>query len=307
MRVVVTGGGGFIGEHLIRLLLTRQAITDITIFDIRKVPPTAGCRDVRVVEGDVRDRTAVLAVVQRADAVVHLAARVSVPESVTTPVGTHDVNCTGTVNVLDACRRTGAHMVFTSSAAVYGDREGTILHEHFPVDPQSPYAASKAAAEANTLAFMAAYGMPTLVLRLFNVYGPGQREHAYPAVIPAFVRAAVTNRPVILHGDGTHTRDFVYVGTVARVLADAVEHQLYSTQPVNVASGTGTSLNELVDELSHVVGHPLVVRREGPRPGDIAHSRADVDRMRTMFPRVTPVELTTGLSTTLSWARNHCR
>ena len=183
-------------------------------------------------------------------AIVHLAARPSVPRSLADPVASHLANATGTVEVLEAARRTGAHVVVASSSSVYGATATLPKREDLPTRPMSPYAASKLATEAYTNAYAHSFGLPTLALRFFNVFGPRQPAgHAYAAVVPTFVDAALAGRPLPIDGDGRQTRDFTYVDTVAAVIADAVVRRVTDPDPVNLAFGTRTDLLTLVELL----------------------------------------------------------
>jgi UDP-glucose 4-epimerase len=218
MRVLITCGASFIGGNLCARLCADRRIDSVTVLNCL----TTGRRsnlaglDIEFMDGSVRDREVVAAAVGNADAVVHLAAQVSVAASADDPVGTHEVNATGTLNVLEAARRAGtAQVIVASSAAVYGDALRSPTDESVPTSPRTIYGSSKLAAEAHALAYGASLGVGTLALRFFNVFGPLQRpDSSYAAVIPAFVSAAVDGRPVTVNGDGAQTRDFVYVGTV---------------------------------------------------------------------------------------------
>jgi UDP-glucose 4-epimerase len=170
--------------------------------------------------------------------------------------------------------------------------------------PMSPYAVSKLATEAYLAAFHHCYGLGVLPFRFFNVFGPLQPAgHAYAAVVPAFVDAALAGRPLQVHGDGGQTRDFTYVGTVTRVLANAVLRRVVHPDPVNLAFGTRTSLTELVAELESVLGRPVAVEHTEPRAGDVRDSQADNSRLRSLFPDVQPVPLREGLERTVEWFR----
>jgi len=235
---------------------------------------------------------------------VHLAARPSVPRSLLDPVASHEVNATGTLYVLEAARPAGAHVVVASSSSVYGDTPTLPKHEDLPTRPLSPYAVSKLATEGYALGHSASFGLPTLAFRFFNVYGPLQAAgHAYAAVVPAFVSAALSGEPVVVHGDGRQTRDFTYVGTVARVLADAVLRRTCSPVPVNLALGTRSSLLDLLTALEGVLGAP--VRRDfvDPRRGDVRDSQASSQRLLELFPDVSAVPLERGLAETVAWFR----
>src|SRR4051794_8917941 len=207
--------------------------------------------DVEFVSGSVLNRELLDKVMADADAVVHLAARPSVPRSLADPLATHEANATGTLNVLEAGRRRGAYVLVASSSSVYGDTVELPKHEDLPTRPLSPYGASKLAAEAYVLAYAASFGLPVLALRFFNVYGPLQSAgHAYSAVIPRFIDAALHGEPLVVHGDGLQTRDFTFVGTVVTLLADAVLHRVTSERPVNLAFGTRVSVLELTERMS---------------------------------------------------------
>jgi UDP-glucose 4-epimerase len=185
---------------------------------------------------------------------------------------------------------------------VYGSTAELPKHEELAPRPLSPYAASKLATEAYALAYGAAFGLPVQVFRFFNVYGPLQpADHAYAAVVPAFVTAALHDRPLTIYGDGKQTRDFTYVGTVAQILAEAVADGVTSDAPVNLAFGSRVSLLELVEQLSLIFERPLAVEHQPARAGDVRDSQASNDRLRRLFPAVRPVELDEGLRATVQW------
>ena len=219
-------------------------------------------------------------------------------------MASHLANATGTVAVLEAARRTGAHVVVASSSSVYGANPQLPKHEDLAARPRSPYAASKLATEAYTNAYAHSFGMDTLAFRFFNVFGPRQPAgHAYAAVVPAFVDAALSGRPLTIFGDGTQSRDFTYVDTVTAVLADAVVRRVADPDPVNLAFGTRTDLLTLVALLEAELGHPVVRQHQPRRAGDVSHSQADGSRLRDRFPDVTATPLEEGLSTTIDWMR----
>lgn len=305
MDIAVTGGAGFIGANLARELLGRGH--RVTVLDDLSTGHRANLEglDATFVEGSILDDDALDAVVAGARSVVHLAARPSVPGSVLDPVATHRTNATGTVSVLEAVRRHGVgHVVVASSSAVYGANPALPKHEDLVPLPVSPYAASKLATEQYALAWAASYGLAALAFRFFNVFGPLQpADHDYAAVVPAFVDAALAGRPLPVHGDGTQSRDFTFVGDVVRVLADAVEQGIAHPAPVNLAFGTRTTLLELIAELEGVLGTPLERDHQPLRPGDVAHSQADQRRFRELFPDVRPVPLADGLAATVDWFR----
>jgi len=304
MRVLVTGGAGFIGANLCRDLAARPEINQVVAFDDLSTGAEANIAGtgVQLVKASILDRPLLASAVAEADAVVHLAARPSVPRSLADPVATHEVNVTGTLNVLEECRRRSTYVVAASSSSVYGSTAVLPKHEDLPTRPLSPYAASKLAGEAYLLAYLSSFAVPALALRFFNVYGPLQSaDHAYAAVIPAFVSAALRGEPLPVYGDGTQTRDFTYVSTVTSVLADAVIRKTTCDTPVNLAFGTRVSLLELHERLSVAVGHPLSLEFRQARRGDVHDSQAANDRLRELFPHIAPVPLDAGLRETVAW------
>ncbi len=305
MRVLVTGGAGFIGANLCRTLLATGAVEVIVLDDLStgSLDNLDGC-DVEVRVGSVLDADAVGRACTGVQAIVHLAALGSVPRSVADPTTSFAVNATGTVNVLEAARRAGVHVLFASSSSVYGSNPALPKHEDLAPRPMSPYAASKLAAESTALAYSSSYALPVLAFRFFNVYGPLQRAgHAYAAAIPAFVHAALRDEPVTVFGDGSQSRDFTFVDTVCEVLTDAVIRRVTSAEPVNLAFGSRIRLNDIIDRLSQVLGSSLNVRYAAPRVGDVLHSSADDTRVRALFPAVRPVALDVGLAATVEWMR----
>ncbi|MFB8242273.1 NAD-dependent epimerase/dehydratase family protein [Kitasatospora purpeofusca] len=307
MRVVVTGGAGFIGANLVRALLARPEVDQVRVVDNLSTGQKANLADTGAVlhEGTILDPELLDEAFTGADAVVHLAALPSVPRSVADPLASHHANATGTLEVLEAARRAGGlYVAAASSSSVYGANRELPKRETMRTAPMSPYAVSKLATEAYLAAYHHCYGLGVLPLRFFNVFGPLQPAgHAYAAVVPAFLDAALAGRPLTVHGDGGQSRDFTFVGTVTQVITDAVLRRVVSADPVNLAFGTRTSLLELVGELESVLGHPVEVAHTEPRPGDVRDSQADNARLRELFPDVRPVPLREGLERTAAWFR----
>ena len=307
LHVAITGGAGFIGGNLCRSLLATPGVASVRVID----DLSTGFRsnldglDVRFVHGSILDDAALDAAFTGANSVVHLAALGSVPRSIAEPLATHEANATGTVKVLEAARRHGnLHTIVASSSSVYGSNPVLPKHEELATRPMSPYAASKLLTEGATVAWGAAYGIPVLPFRFFNVFGPLQPAgHAYAAVIPAFVHAALRGEPLVVHGDGTQSRDFTYVGSVVQAIVDALQRRVTSPGPVNLAFGTRVTLLEVVDQLEQILGHPVARTHIENRPGDVPHSQADTTLLRSMFPALQPVPFDDGLRATVEWMR----
>lgn len=311
MRIVVTGGAGFIGANLVSELVLDPAVDDVVVLD----DLSTGTRDnvltdpmITFVEESILDEAALDDACRLADCIVHLGAIPSVPRSIAEPLRSHHANTTGTLNVLEVARRTGAHVVVASSSSVYGANPTLPKHEDLVPRPLSPYAASKLAAESYALAYQESYALDVLAFRFFNVYGPLQSaDHAYSAVVPRFVSAALRGEPLTVYGDGSQTRDFTYVGTVSRILRDAAVNRITSKQPVNLAFGSRTSLLQLIDLLEQIMGDELRRTFAEPRLGDVRDSQADNGALRVLFPDAEPIPLEDGLRATVDWMSERIR
>ena len=306
MRVLVTGAAGFIGSHVAERLAPHHEVVgvdDLSTGDrdnLRGIP-------IRLVEGSILDPDAMADAMADVDAIVHLAARPSVPRSIDDPVASHEANTVGTMRVLEAARAAAndVQVIVASSSSVYGSNPTLPKHEALATLPVSPYAATKLATEQYALAWQKSFGMRTLALRFFNVFGPRQAPgHAYAAVVPAFVYAALLGELLTVHGDGSQTRDFTYVGTVSDVIVDAVERGVSHDTPVNLAFGTRTSLLEVIDRLGDMIDRPIERQHVPTRAGDVPHSQADNSLLRSLFT-IDAVDLDTGLQATVDWMRRY--
>lgn len=304
LKLLITGGAGFIGSNLAAMVLDDHPDTEITVID----DFSTGMRenlaglDAELVEGSILDAALLNRVAANADSIVHLAARPSVPRSIEDPGASHAVNATGTLNVLQAARESGAHVVVASSSSVYGANPRLPKVETMTPQPMSPYAATKLAAESYAIAWGHSFGIRSIAFRFFNVYGPHQAPgHAYAAVIPAFLDNAIKGKPLEVNGDGTQTRDFTFVGTVCSVLTKACIERKTHDMPVNLALGTRTSLNSLIEMVGDCVDTAIEVIHRPARPGDVPHSSADPTLLRALFPDVPAVPLDEGLRLTYRW------
>ena len=303
---LVTGGAGFIGSHVAQRLVTlgyQVRILDNLSTGFRENVDAIGGVD--FLEGDLRDAAACDAAVRGMDTVFHVAALPSVPRSLRDPLGSHECNVTGTLNILEAARRAGVRrVVYSSSSSVYGDT--SVLPKTEPVEllPKSPYAAAKLAGEHYVLAYARAGLVEGVALRYFNVFGPRQDPNGpYAAVIPLFMRSALTGAAVPLYGDGSQTRDFTFIDNVveANMLAATGPAERVSSWVVNCGAGQRTSLLELIRAIEGITGKRVTVATHPPREGDVRDSQASLERAKAVLGYVPHVSLDEGLRRTWAW------
>jgi UDP-glucose 4-epimerase len=306
VKVLITGAAGFIGSNLAKQLSTVADVRGIDDLSTGYLHNLDGL-NVDFVEDSILNEATLSKVMSDCDAIVHLAARPSVPRSIAEPLRSHEVNATGTLRVLEAARNLKDPLIIVaSSSSVYGANPALPKSETALPMPMSPYAVSKLAAEQYTLAWQYSYGMKTLPFRFFNVFGPNQApDHDYAAVVPTFISAALRNEPLHINGDGLQSRDFTYVGTVCDVISAALVRRTASTSPVNLAFGTRTSLLEIVNLLEETIGTPLIKVHREERVGDVRHSQADNTLLQDLFPDILPVPLRDGIEQTVLWLRSY--
>jgi len=292
-RVLVTGGAGFIGSNLVRALLERgDAVRVLDNFATGRRDNLAELMgEIELVEGDLRSYERVHTAVRGVEVVFHQGALGSVPRSVQDPLTSTAVNVEGTLNVLLAARDEGVRrVVAASSSSVYGDGGTFPRVETQAPNPISPYAVAKLAAERFSVSFFRVYGLETVALRYFNVFGPRQDPHSqYAAVVPLFIRAIAEGRPVTIHGDGEQSRDFTYVANVVDANLLAADAPGAPGAIVNIAAGGSETVNALADTIGRLLGAPVERAHEPPRAGDVLQSWADVTRARETIgfePRV---------------------
>ncbi len=309
MRILVTGGAGFIGSHIVEAALARgwevrvlDSLVTGTLANLQAV-----AKQVDLEKGDVRDLAACDRAVHGCDLVFHLAALPSVQRSVEDPSGSHAVNCTGTVNLLESARaRKVRRVVYASSSSLYGNAPELPKREDQHPAPASPYAASKLSGEFYGRAFADAMGLPFVALRLFNVFGPRQDpDSPYAAVIPIFLRSLAQGKAPTIYGDGEQTRDFTYVSNVvdAFLAASEAPEEKVSGRAFNVAFGRCTSLNVMYAMLQEATGRRIPAAYAPARTGDVRHSHADVSAARKALGWEPKVTLEEGIRRTVAAAQ----
>ena len=304
-RVLVTGGGGFIGSNLVRALLERgDTVRVLDNFSSGLRANLEGLDDVEIVEGELRSYERVHNAVRDAEVVYHLGALGSVPRSVQDPLTSNAVNVEGTLNVLLAARDESVHrVVFSSSTSVYGSSRERPTSEASPPDPISPYGVAKLAAERYCVSFSRVYPpLETVVLRYFNVFGPRQSPHSqYAAVVPLFVTAVAAGRPLTIDGDGDQSRDFTYVGNVVDATIAAGSAEGASGRVFNIAAGSPASVNVVAETIGRILDRPIERRHGPPRTGDIRDSWADISAARETLGFEPAVGLEEGLRHTVEF------
>lgn len=306
MHALVTGGAGFIGSNIVEALMKgghRVRVLDNLSTGNRE--NLGGAGEVEFVEGDIRNFHTVREAIEGIEVVFHQAALPSVPRSVRDPVTSNAVNVDGTLNILYAAKGAGVRrVVYASSSSVYGDTPELPKHEGMTPNPQSPYAVSKLAAEQYCRVFASLYGLETVALRYFNVFGPRQDPASqYSAVIPKFIKAMLGGVQPVIYGDGEQTRDFTYVSNVVDANLRAAGAACRKGLAMNCACHDRISLNRLVAEINAILGTSLAPRYEQPRPGDIKHSFAAIELATKEIGYSPSVDFKAGLGKTILWYR----
>jgi len=310
-RVLITGGAGFIGSHLAEVLCRLGThvvvLDDLCAGHVDNLLPARAHGEVDFVQSSVLDEPALARCTQGCRYVFHQAALGSVPRSVEQPRLYHEVNTTGTLNVLEAARAAGVRRVmFAASSSAYGETVALPKTESIPPQPRSPYAANKVAAEALCLAYSCSYGLDTAPLRYFNIFGPRQSpDNAYAAVIAAFAKAIIAGRRPVIYGDGAQSRDFTFVDNAVHANLLAARHEgTIGGEVLNVACGLRVSVNELAQAMTEMLGRPdLTPRYEPERAGDVKHSLADLSRVSAVLGYKPVVDFERGLRATSKWYR----
>ncbi len=304
-KYLVTGGAGFIGSHIAGELVHRgHSVRIVDNFSTGKKDNIAPFLEkIDLIEGDIKDFEVCHQAAKDMDFVLHQAALTSVPRSIEDPLLTNEVNITGTLNLLLAARDAGVQrFVLASSAAVYGDNPGLPKKEDMEGFPLSPYAASKRMGELYCQVFNRAFGLSTVSLRYFNIFGPRQDPSSqYASVIPNFIGKMLKEEKPVVFGDGEQSRDFLYVSNVVEANILASQAREVSGEVFNIGSGEKASINSLVVKLNEVLDKEIKPTYEEPRPGDIKHSYADISKARKMLKYESSISFSEGLGETVRW------
>ena len=308
-KYLVTGGAGFIGSHIVETLLSQghfvRVLDDFDTGNRQNIARPSG--NLEIIDGSIVHRETIRAAVQNIDYVFHEAARGSVPRSVADPLGTLDANVTGTLNVLHAAREAGVRrVVCASSSSVYGETPVLPKEESMTPHPQSPYALSKLVLEHYCDMFHKTYGLETVALRYFNIYGPRQNpELQYAAVVPIFIKNMLRGRPCIIYGDGGQTRDFTFVEDCVRANFIACKKPEAVGRVFNVACGNQVSVLELFTTLAKALSYSIPPQHEPARAGDVRHSRGSTENLRKFLQFQPETSLQQGLERTIEWYRKN--
>lgn len=304
---LVTGGAGFIGSHIVdELVRRRDKVRVIDDLSSGKRENLEGVSEIEFIEGDIRDLALLKKTLKGCDYVIHQAALRSVPKSMKNPALYDEVNVMGTLNVLSASAENGVkRVVFASSSSIYGDSTKLPQNEDQIPQPISPYAATKLAGEHYCRVFAKSYGLETVALRYFNVFGPRQSlESEYAVVIPKFITCMLKGEQPPIHGDGEQTRDFTYIDNVVDANLAAAMRDGISGEVFNVACGKGHSLLDLVRILNEIMGKEIKPRFTEPRPGDVKHTLSDITKMKKLLHFDPKIDFVLGLRKTIEYFRS---
>jgi UDP-glucose 4-epimerase len=299
--IAVTGGAGFVGSNLVRTLLSENfkvIVIDDFSTGLRSNVQNLGCE---VREASVINEQEIQNALSGSDYIFHLAARGSVPRSIMNPRATHEVNTTGTMNVLEYAREKKIPLSFSSSSSVYGTNGQLPKNEKMWTGPMTPYAASKLSGEALVQSYALSYGFPAITYRFFNIFGPWQRpDHDYAAVIPKWIWKIINHGKIEVYGDGEQSRDFTYIDDVVRVLISGMKNKINHPEPLNLAFGERITLNQVLQIMSERQSN-IEVNFLPERSGDVRNSQNDPKELQKVFPEIKPKEFRTALFEVWDW------
>ncbi len=311
MRILVTGGAGFIGSHLcLSLIAGGDKVVCLDNFingNLTNIRPLLNHKHFTLVSGDIRDKELAQSVVHDIDVVVHAAAQIHVDRSIVEPVLTYETNVLGTLNILEAARRFGCKVVYISSSEVYGTAQYTPMDEKHPLSAPHPYGASKIAADRLCHSYIQTYEMDIVIVRPFNTFGPRQKDTGYGGAISIFVRRVLSGIPPIIYGDGTQTRDYLFVEDLVRALALVIKYPQPIPQPVNIGTGKEVRIVDLANMVIDLCGKTGVLKpaHVEPRPGEVGRLIAEISHANQLLSWEPKYSLQDGLKKLIDWYRNY--
>ena len=306
-KIVVTGGAGFIGSNTVKELLKNN--NSVTVIDNLSTGKYENIRDAEFIKGDITDTNILKNAFKDADYIIHLAAISSIEQTIKDPKKSNDINITGTLNVLSEARDANVkRVIFASSASIYGNTTQLPIKENAPPNPTTPYAISKITGEYYCKSFHELYGLETVALRFFNVFGPRQQlNSAYSAVIPKFINAMLKDKRPTIYGDGEQSRDFIYIKDVVTAIIKATTAPNAAGTSINIATGKGTTLNELVNTINNSLGKTIKPSYTDKKQGDIKHSLADISLAKRVLDFTPEYTLDKGIEKTIEWLKSNNR
>jgi len=310
VNILITGGAGFIGSHLARSLVKSghrvTILDDFSNGDLRNVWDLIREKKVKLIKGDIRDEKLLSDITHGIDTIFHLAAQIHVDKSVLEPKMTFDVNTIGTLNILDlAAKRDFEKIIYASTSEVYGTALTEKIDENHPLNPQSPYGASKAAADRLCYAYIQTYGMNITIARNFNTYGPFQKDTGYGAVISLFIKRALSDKPPIIYGPGNQTRDFMYIDDAVKAYELILESKKANGDVFNFGSGVEISITELANLITKLCGKNLSPVHVEKRPGEVMRLCADTTKSQKVLGFKPGFTLEQGIKTYIDWFRKY--
>jgi len=312
MKILITGGAGFIGSHLCEKYVkeghTVICLDNFMSGNLTHIRHLLDYRNFKLVKGDIRDFELLEKIMRDVDVVLHLAAQIHVDRSYIEPKLTYDVNVMGTQNVLEAARMFDAKkIIHASTSEVYGSAQYVPIDERHPLNAPHPYGASKIAADRMCYAYIQTYGMNITIMRLFNVFGPRQRDVGYGGVISIFTRRVLSNVPPIIYGDGTQTRDYTYIKDAVRAYDLVLNHNEPITEPINFGTGKEVSINDLANKIIELCGKKGEIKpvHVEPRIGEVKRLIADATKAKNMLRWEPKYKLEEGLKEFIQWYKNY--
>jgi len=309
MKILITGGAGFVGSHLCDSYVDRGATVlcydnflNGSLFNIRHL---LNKKNFKLINGDIRDFDLLEKIVRDVDVVFHLAAQIHVDRSIIEPKLTYDINVTGTLNILEIARIFDVqNIVYASSSEVYGSAQHVPINEEHPLNAPHPYGASKIAADRLCHAYLQTYGMNICIMRSFNLYGPRQKDSGYGGAISLFMKRVLNNFPPIIYGDGSQTRDYLYIDDIIDAYHRVLDHSKELSGPVNFGTGREISIIDLANKIIRLSGKDLVPVHVGPRPGEVKRLVADISKAKTIGWKPKN-SIDTGLKKLYEWYKNY--